>query len=60
MKPQVIYVRRYIPKPVRVLFWVLFLGIAIESLFFTVPTLYHVYISSRKPHVHTNSRPHAH
>jgi hypothetical protein len=36
----------------------LFLLMAIESLFYTIPIGYHIFMASRKSHVHTNSHSH--
>ncbi|AXC15981.1 hypothetical protein ACPOL_6771 (plasmid) [Acidisarcina polymorpha] len=64
MKKPVTYVRieptpaQRVGKSVAIVIGFLFLAIAIESLFFTVPTAYHIFKASRKTHVRANSQSH--
>lgn len=65
MMPPTLYVRREEPTSAKRFMnalWkivlCLFLAIAIESFFVTLPIGYHIFMASRKPHVHTNSHSH--
>ena len=51
MKREVIYVRRYVPKPVRIYLWIVFLFVVIGSLVNTYR--FYRYNQEKQHHVHT-------
>jgi hypothetical protein len=56
MNRQVIYTRRYIPRPIRYIFWFLLIGIVIESVIHTTVMLHSVMARRHDVHTHRSAQ----